>query len=121
MEDWKKIAIRACELKRVLDSMEEEYNGLRKKIQEIWETQGVTTGEVETSQGHIKVRLDERTRLEFDNEAVLDKIGRSRFLRIASVSQEKFKQAINLGLITTAELEDTYRENTSRSITLRCP
>ena len=121
MEDWERAAIRACELKRVIDTMEAEYNSVRKKIVEQWEQAGLTAGEVVTALGTIKVRLDERTSITFDDEVMLKRIGRERYIKLASISPEKARAALKLGFLSKAELEGATTETVTRHITVRCP
>ena len=121
MQEWERAALRACELKRLIETMETEYHGLRKRIMDEWEQIGLTAGEVVSSQGPIKVRLDERTSLSFDDEAMLKQIGRERFIKLASISAEKARSALKLGFLSKTELEGASTETTTRHITLRCP
>ena len=121
MEEWERAALRACELKRVIDTMEAEYSSLRRKILEQWEQTGLTSGEVVTALGTIKLRLDERTSVTFDDEAILKRIGRERYIKIASVSSEKARAALKLGFLSRTEIEGASTETTTRHITVRCP
>lgn len=121
MEEWERAALRACELKRVIETMEAEYSSLRKKILEQWEQLGLTSGEVVTALGTIKLRLDERTSVTYDDEAILKRIGRERFIKIASISSEKARAALKLGFLSKTEVEGASTETTTRHVTVRCP
>lgn len=121
MEEWQKAALRACELKKVMDAMEMEYDGLRKRIQEDWGILGKTEGEIETTRGVIKLRIDSRTKMDFDADQVLHQLGYDRFMRVATVSEEKVKSALKLGLMTRAEFEGTFTEKRSEWLTIKCP
>lgn len=119
MTEWEAAAMRAADLKRLIDTMEDEYDSLRKKILALFDAEGRTSGELLTAQGAIKVRIDERVSTSYDNEQLMERIGRTRFLRVCSVSSEKMKAALQLGVIKPEELEGVCTEARTRHITLR--
>lgn len=121
MEDWERLAVRLCELKRLIATMEDEYNGMRKKILEQWVGEGRSSAEVPTSQGVIKLRLDERTTYCYDDEVLLGRLGWERYTRLATISAEKARTAQRLGFIKSSELEGAVTETTVRYVTVRCP